>query len=42
MRMVAVRYESGRGVAKDASKAVEWYAAAAALGHAKAQYNLGL
>jgi TPR repeat protein len=36
-----VRYDEGRGVTQDKSKAVQWYAAAAAQGHAEAQYNLG-
>jgi TPR repeat protein len=40
--MTASRYWSGRGVAKDASKAVHWWKAAAELGDAHAQLNLGM
>ncbi len=40
--MAGVSYAEGRGVSKDESKAVQWYGAAAAQGHAQAQYNLGL
>jgi TPR repeat protein len=40
--MVGVLYDSGQGVAKDESKAAQWFAAAAAQGHADAQYNLGM
>jgi hypothetical protein len=35
-------YDQGRGVVKDESKAAQWFAAAAAQGHANAQYNLGI
>ncbi len=35
-------YERERGVARDLSKAAAWYAAAAAQGHKKAQYNIGM
>jgi TPR repeat protein len=35
-------HTEGRGVAKDESKAAQSYAAAAAQGHAAAQYNLGI
>jgi hypothetical protein len=34
-------YADGRGVAKDESKAAKWHAAAAAQGHAEAQFVLG-
>ncbi len=34
-------YESGQGVAKDNTKAVEWYQEAADQGNANAQSNLG-
>jgi TPR repeat protein len=40
--MAGVHYAQGRGVAKDESKAVQWWQAAAAQGHAQAQFNLGL
>ncbi len=40
--MVGVSYAQGQGVAKDESKAAEWFAAAAAQGHADAQNNLGM
>jgi TPR repeat protein len=36
-----LRYYKGDGVNKDESKAVRWYAAAAAQGHAQSQYHLG-
>ncbi|MFC1835774.1 ankyrin repeat domain-containing protein [Thermodesulfobacteriota bacterium] len=36
------KYQKGRGVKKDAEKAVKWYGKAARQGHAKAQYELGL
>jgi TPR repeat protein len=38
--MPGVSYAEGRGVAKDESKAVQWYEAAAAQGLAQAQLNL--
>ena len=34
-------YASGRGVARDYAKAVEWVSVSAEQGHAAAQYNLG-
>jgi TPR repeat protein len=37
-----VCYADGLGVSKDEAKAVEWYSAAAAQGHAQAQFNLGM
>jgi hypothetical protein len=40
--MAGLHYARGRGVAKDESKAAQWYAAAAAQGHAQAQFNLGM
>ncbi len=40
--MVGVCYDQGQGVAKDESKAAQWFAAAAAQGHVNAQYDLGL
>jgi TPR repeat protein len=40
--MTGVSYDEGRGVAKDQSKAAQWYAAAAAQGFAHAQFNLGM
>jgi TPR repeat protein len=40
--MVGICYSQGQGVVKDESKAAHWFAAAAAQGHADAQYNLGL
>jgi TPR repeat protein len=39
--MSGICYSQGQGVAQDESKAAQWYAAAAAQGHAKAHYNLG-
>ncbi len=42
MSTAGIRYAEGRGVAKDESKAVQWYAAAAAQGHVDAQFNLGM
>ncbi len=36
-----MKYARGQGVAKDESKAVQWWAAAAAQGHVEAQFNLG-
>jgi len=38
---VAVRYDEGRGVARDLEKAAEWYKRSAAKGFAPAQYRLG-
>jgi TPR repeat protein len=40
--MVGVSYAQGQGMAKDESKAAQWYLAAAAQGHADAQYILGI
>jgi TPR repeat protein len=40
-RGLGVRYDEGQGVPQDKSKAVHWYAAAAAQGHVRAQYCLG-
>jgi TPR repeat protein len=37
-----MRYAQGRGVAEDESSAVQWLQAAAAQGHAQAQFNLGM
>ena len=34
-------YEYGRGIQKDATKAVEWYFKAANNGNATAQFNIG-
>jgi hypothetical protein len=34
-------YDNGRGVNKNVSQAAKWYAAAAAQGHAQAQFFLG-
>jgi TPR repeat protein len=42
MSPAGMSYAQGRGVAKDESKAVHWWQAAAAQGVAEAQYNLGL
>ncbi len=39
---LAIKYDFGRGVAVDYSKAVSWYRKAAAQGHAVAQNNLGV
>ncbi len=39
--MAGACYLEGRGLAKDESKAAQWWQAAAAQGHADAQYNLG-
>ncbi|MGP1576195.1 MAG: tetratricopeptide repeat protein [Treponema sp.] len=38
---LAVMYETGSGVARDAEKAVYWYRKAAEQGNAQGQYNLG-
>ncbi len=38
---VGSMYDDGRGVAKDQSKALKWWTAAAEQGHAPAQLNLG-
>jgi len=40
--ILGVRYESGRGVAKDEAAAVAWYRKAAAQGHGLGQYTLGV
>ncbi len=39
---MALMYDEGRGVERDASAAVVWYTLAAQQGHADAQYNLGV
>lgn len=39
---LGMMYFSGVGVPKDESKALEWWTRAAAQGHPKAQYNLGM
>jgi TPR repeat protein len=39
--LAGVLYAEGRRVAKDKSRAVQWWQAAAAQGHAQAQYSLG-
>jgi len=39
---MALMYDEGRGVEKDASTAVGWYTRAAQQGHMDAQYNLGV
>lgn len=39
---MALMYDEGRGVEKDASAAVGWYTLAAQQGHMDAQYNLGV
>ncbi len=39
---LALMYDEGRGVEKDASTAVHWYKRAAQQGHMDAQYNLGV
>jgi hypothetical protein len=40
--MIGVCYAQGQGVAKDESKALQWWQAAVAQGLAGAQYALGL
>jgi TPR repeat protein len=40
--MAGLSYAGGRGVARDESKAVQWWQAAAAQGDADAQLNLGV
>jgi TPR repeat protein len=40
--MAGMSCAQGRGVVKDESKAVQWYAAAATQGFAHAQFNLGM
>ena len=39
---LALSYELGRGVPKDAARALEWYRKAAAAGFSEAQFNLGV
>ena len=39
---LGVSYETGKGVAEDATEAVKWYQLAADQGHADAQYSLGV
>jgi TPR repeat protein len=40
--MLALRYDSGRGVPQDHAEAAKWYRKAAELGFASAQKNLGV
>ncbi len=39
---LGVKYDKGRGVGRDHTKAVEWYEKAAQQGMLEAQYNLGV
>jgi TPR repeat protein len=40
--MIGVCYHTGQGVIKDTATAALWWSAAAAQGHAQAQFNLGM